>query len=104
MLSLMASDICDIMGTSGNWLEKNETVYCMSRMVNESKLEIICDEYGVSAIVRRYIYDISNTGVTAAQSGTGPNLQQINNPFTFIQNGDNNTQIGYIANQTIVKK
>lgn len=36
--------------------------------------------------------------------GTGPNLQQINNPFTFIQNGDNNTQIGYIANQTIVKK
>lgn len=37
-------------------------------------------------------------------SGTGPNLQQINNPFTFIQNGDNNTQIGYIANQTIVKK
>ena len=26
-------------------------------------------------------------------SGTGPNLQQINNPFTFIQNGDNNTQI-----------
>lgn len=36
-------------------------------------------------------------------SGTGPNLQQINNPFTFIQNGDNNTQIGYIANQTIVK-
>ena len=37
-------------------------------------------------------------------SGTSPNLQQINNPFTFIQNGDNNTQIGYIANQTIVKK
>lgn len=37
-------------------------------------------------------------------SGTGPNLQQINNPFTFIQNGDNNTQIGYIANQTLVKK
>lgn len=37
-------------------------------------------------------------------SRTGPNLQQINNPFTFIQNGDNNTQIGYIANQTIVKK
>lgn len=37
-------------------------------------------------------------------SGIGPNLQQINNPFTFIQNGDNNTQIGYIANQTIVKK
>ena len=37
-------------------------------------------------------------------SGTEPNLQQINNPFTFIQNGDNNTQIGYIANQTIVKK
>ena len=37
-------------------------------------------------------------------SGTGPNLQQINNPFTFIQNRDNNTQIGYIANQTIVKK
>ena len=37
-------------------------------------------------------------------SGTGLNLQQINNPFTFIQNGDNNTQIGYIANQTIVKK
>lgn len=37
-------------------------------------------------------------------SSTGPNLQQINNPFTFIQNGDNNTQIGYIANQTIVKK
>ncbi len=37
-------------------------------------------------------------------SGTGPNLQQINNPFTFIQNGDNNTQIGYIANQTIVRK
>lgn len=37
-------------------------------------------------------------------SGTGPNLQQINNPFNFIQNGDNNTQIGYIANQTIVKK
>lgn len=37
-------------------------------------------------------------------SGTGSNLQQINNPFTFIQNGDNNTQIGYIANQTIVKK
>lgn len=37
-------------------------------------------------------------------SGTGPNLQQINNPFTFIQNGDNNTQIGYIANQTTVKK
>ena len=37
-------------------------------------------------------------------SRTGSNLQQINNPFTFIQNGDNNTQIGYIANQTIVKK
>ena len=38
-------------------------------------------------------------------TGTQQNLQQqINNPFTFIQNGDNNTQIGYIANQTIVKK
>ena len=37
-------------------------------------------------------------------SGTGLNLQQINNPFTFIQNGDNNTQIGYIANLSIVKK
>ena len=37
-------------------------------------------------------------------SGTGPNLQQINNPFSFIQNGDNNTQLGYIAKQTIVKK
>lgn len=37
--------------------------------------------------------------------GTQHNLQQqINNPFTFIQNGDNNTQIGYIANQTIIKK
>lgn len=36
--------------------------------------------------------------------GIGSNMQQINNPFTFIQNGDNNTQIGYIANQTIVKK
>ena len=33
-----------------------------------------------------------------------PNLQQINNPFTFIQNGANSTQIGYIANQTIIKK
>lgn len=30
--------------------------------------------------------------------------QQINNPFTFIQNGANSTQIGYIANQTIIKK
>ena len=38
-------------------------------------------------------------------TGTQQNLQQqINNPFTFIQNGDNNTQIGYIANQTIIKK
>lgn len=38
-------------------------------------------------------------------AGTQQNLQQqINNPFTFIQNGDNNTQIGYIANQTIIKK
>lgn len=30
--------------------------------------------------------------------------QEINNPFTFIQNGNNNTQIGYIANQTIIRK
>ncbi len=30
--------------------------------------------------------------------------QQIYNPFTFIQNGDNNTQIGYIQNQTINKQ
>ena len=38
-------------------------------------------------------------------TGAAPNLQQqINNPFTFIQNGDNNTQIGYVANQTIIKK
>ena len=38
-------------------------------------------------------------------TGVAPNLQQqINNPFTFIQNGDNNTQIGYVANQTIIKK
>ena len=38
-------------------------------------------------------------------TGSQQNLQQqINNPFTFIQNGDNNTQIGYIANQTIIKK
>ena len=38
-------------------------------------------------------------------TGAAPNLQQqINNPFTFIQNGDNNTQIGYIATQTIIKK
>lgn len=38
-------------------------------------------------------------------AGTQQNLQQqINNPFTFIQNGDNNTQIGYIATQTIIKK
>ena len=37
-------------------------------------------------------------------TGAAPNLQQqINNPFTFIQNGDNNTQIGYVANQTIIK-
>lgn len=38
-------------------------------------------------------------------TAAAPNLQQqINNPFTFIQNGDNNTQIGYVANQTIIKK
>ena len=38
-------------------------------------------------------------------TGAAPNLQQqINNPVTFIQNGDNNTQIGYVANQTIIKK
>ena len=38
-------------------------------------------------------------------TGAAPNLQQqINNPFTFIQNGDNNTQIGYVANQSIIKK
>ena len=38
-------------------------------------------------------------------TGAAPNLQQqINNPFTFIQSGDNNTQIGYVANQTIIKK
>ena len=38
-------------------------------------------------------------------TGAAPDLQQqINNPFTFIQNGDNNTQIGYVANQTIIKK
>ena len=36
--------------------------------------------------------------------GSQSNLQQINNPFTFIQNGANSTQIGYIANQTIIKK
>ncbi len=45
-----------------------------------------------------------NQNAQKEASGAGPNLQQINNPFTFIQNGDNNTQIGYIANQTIVKK
>lgn len=48
--------------------------------------------------------DQGNQNTQGEASGTGPNLQQINNPFTFIQNGDNNTQIGYIANQTIVKK
>ena len=38
-------------------------------------------------------------------TGSQQNLQQqINNPFTFIPNGDNNTQIGYIANHTIIKK
>lgn len=38
-------------------------------------------------------------------AGAQQNLQQqINNPFTFIQNGNNNTQVGYIANQTIIKK
>lgn len=40
----------------------------------------------------------------AKGSGTVPPMQQINNPFTFIQNGNNNTQIGYIANQTNIKK
>lgn len=45
--------------------------------------------------------DAGNQGQTQSQA---PNLQQINNPFTFIQNGDNNTQIGYIASQTIIKK
>lgn len=48
--------------------------------------------------------DQDNQDSQGEASGTEPNLQQINNPFTFIQNGDNNTQIGYIANQTIVKK
>lgn len=37
-------------------------------------------------------------------AGTAPNLQQINNPFTFVQYGNNNTQIGYVASQTIIKK
>lgn len=32
------------------------------------------------------------------------NLQQINNPFTFIQNGNNNMQFGYIQNLTIKKE
>lgn len=51
--------------------------------------------------------DYTDNGEANSQGQTqneAPNLQQINNPFTFIQNGDNNTQIGYIANQTIVKK
>ena len=33
-------------------------------------------------------------------SGTGPNLQQINNPFTFIQNGDNNTEVETLRSDT----
>ena len=45
--------------------------------------------------------EADNQGQTQNQA---PNLQQINNPFTFIQNGANSTQIGYIANQTIIKK
>lgn len=32
------------------------------------------------------------------------NLQQINNPFTFIQNGNNNTQFGYVQNLVIKKE
>ena len=44
----------------------------------------------------------SNNGGTAQQ--TLNQTQQIINPFTFIQNGDNNTQIGYIQNQTINKQ
>lgn len=51
--------------------------------------------------------DQTETCTQQQNENAGPqqNLQQqINNPFTFIQNGDNNTQIGYIANQTIIKK
>ena len=50
-------------------------------------------------------HDADGDGCNQDQTqNQAPNLQQINNPFTFIQNGANSTQIGYIANQTIIKK
>ena len=47
--------------------KQNEPVYYVSRIANESKSEEICDEYRVSATVRRHLYDAGNTGVVAAE-------------------------------------
>jgi hypothetical protein len=43
-------------------------------------------------------------GSTDTDQNVQQNLQQINNPFTFIQNGNNNTQFGYVQNMVIKKE
>lgn len=45
-----------------------------------------------------------NDETTNTNQNVQSNLQQINNPFTFIQNGDNNTQFGYVQNMVIKKE
>lgn len=90
----------DYIGNMGESITKKIEVYILEPEEIKSEAECKFDEE-LEQAERTEADERSNQEQLQNQP---PNLQQINNPFTFIQNGDNNTQIGYIANQTIIKK
>lgn len=87
-------------GHMGEKVTREIDVYTIPPMEEE-----LCEDVETEVVDEPNKADQSANQQQSENAGTQQNLQQqINNPFTFIQNGDNNTQIAYIANQTIIKK